>query len=249
MESRLDFKQASPGAYRAMLGLESYNAKSSIERSLVELVEVRASQINGCAFCLDIHSNAALTGGETAQRLYLLPAWRDAPIYTDRERAALAWTESLTRVEQTHVPGDVYRQALEHFSESELADLSLLVITINAWNRLMIAFRAVPAPAEALHAYLKSVPERPRMVGLSVAGPVEAGRLQASGALVVGGGSRGEGQGGEEGETGMNEAHDHESFRGAFQGYPLRGAQAQGAGFSLPLLHSKHSIPPPKVNP
>jgi AhpD family alkylhydroperoxidase len=144
MKSRLDVTKASPSAYKAMLGLEHYLAQSSIERPLRELVKMRVSQINGCAYCLDMHSKDARAGGETEQRLYLLNAWREAPFYSDRERAALAWTEALTLVHETHVPDEVYEETRKHFSEAELMDLTLLVTTINSWNRIAIAFRSVP---------------------------------------------------------------------------------------------------------
>ncbi|HTD23399.1 MAG TPA: carboxymuconolactone decarboxylase family protein [Terriglobales bacterium] len=144
MKSRLDATKASPSAYKAMLGLEHYLAQSSIERPLRELVKMRVSQINGCAYCLDMHSKDARAGGETEQRLYLLNAWREAPFYSDRERAALAWAEALTLVHETHVPDEVYEETRKHFSEAELMDLTLLVTTINSWNRIAIAFRSVP---------------------------------------------------------------------------------------------------------
>lgn len=126
---------------KAMMGLEIYLAKSSIEKSLLHLIKFRVSQINGCAYCLDMHSKDLRAGGETEQRLYLLDAWREAPFYTDRERAALAWAESLTKVTEGHVPDEVYEIARQQFSEEELIDLTLAVTTINAWNRISIAFR------------------------------------------------------------------------------------------------------------
>lgn len=124
-----------------MAGLEAYLKESSIELSLRELVKTRASQLNGCAFCLDMHTKDARAMGETEQRLYALSAWREAPFYTERERAALAWTEAVTVVADGHVPDAVYEQARAHFSERELVDLTLAVIAINGWNRLAIAFR------------------------------------------------------------------------------------------------------------
>jgi len=144
MEPRIDVTKIAPGAYQAMAGLESYVRKSHLERPLLELVRLRASQINGCAFCLDMHTKDARAAGETEQRLYCLQAWREAPFYTDRERAALAWTEALTRIGETHAPDDVYEQARQHFSEEELVNLSLAIVAINGWNRLAIGFRAVP---------------------------------------------------------------------------------------------------------
>jgi AhpD family alkylhydroperoxidase len=126
-----------------MLGLEKYVHTSGLEHSLLHLIKMRASQINGCAYCLDMHSKDARAAGETEQRLYLLDAWRESPGYTDRERAALAWTESLTRIAKTHAPDADYEQVKGQFSESEIVALSILIGQINAWNRLQIAARAV----------------------------------------------------------------------------------------------------------
>jgi AhpD family alkylhydroperoxidase len=140
MESRIDYARKSPAAHRAMLAL-SEASKAGLEPSLLELVKIRASQINGCAFCLDMHAKDARAMGETEQRLHVLSAWREAPFYTDRERAALAWTESLTLVSETHVPDDVYEEARRHFSEEELVNLSWAIVVINGWNRIAISFR------------------------------------------------------------------------------------------------------------
>ena len=142
MSTRIDYDKVAPAAFRAMYGLERYVHGCGLEASLLELVKMRASQINGCAFCLDMHSKDARAGGETEQRLYLLNAWRETSFFTDRERAALAWTESLTLVSENHVPDDVYQEARQHFSEEELVNLSLAVVAINGWNRLAIAFRS-----------------------------------------------------------------------------------------------------------
>lgn len=142
MAPRIDGPAASPGAYRAMLGLEKHLRQCGLEGPLLDLVRMRASQINGCAFCLDMHSKDARAAGETEQRLYLLNAWREAPCYTDRERAALAWTEALTLVADSHVPDAVYAEARQQFSEEELVNLALAVVAINGWNRLAIGFRA-----------------------------------------------------------------------------------------------------------
>lgn len=142
MSSRIDTRRVAPGALQAMLGLEKYVHESGLEPSLLELVKMRASQINGCAFCLDMHSKDARAAGETEQRLYLLDAWREAPFYTGRERAALAWTEALTRVADTHVPDQDFEQARHEFSEEELVNLSMAIIAINGWNRLAIGFRS-----------------------------------------------------------------------------------------------------------
>lgn len=145
MQSRLEAQKISPAAYNAMLGLEMFVRKSSkLEASLIELVKMRASQINGCAYCIDMHSKDARAEGESEQRLYALSAWREAPFFTDRERAALEWTEALTLITEGHAPDEVYEAVKLHFSEEELVNLSLAIITINGWNRLAIAFRAVP---------------------------------------------------------------------------------------------------------
>lgn len=145
MQPRLEAQKASPGAYHAMLTLETFIRKSSkLEPSLVELVKMRASQINGCAYCIDMHSKDARAEGETEQRLYALNAWRETPFFTDRERAALAWAEAVTLVSQDHVPDAVYEEARQRFSDEELVNLTLAIVTINGWNRLSIAFRAVP---------------------------------------------------------------------------------------------------------
>lgn len=142
MSERIDYAKAAPGAFRAMFMLEKYVRGCGLEASLLELVKMRASQINGCAFCLDMHSKDARAAGETEQRLYLLNAWREAPFYTARERAALAWTEALTLVTDGHVPDEVYAEASAQFKEKELSDLSLAVVAINGWNRLAIGFRS-----------------------------------------------------------------------------------------------------------
>jgi len=141
MKSRLNPASVSPGAYHAMLGLERYIHESSIEPKLTHLLKMRASQINGCAYCLDMHSKDARALGETEQRLYGLDAWSEAPYYTDRERAALEWVEALTLVTEGHVSDEVYARAREVFSERELVDLSMIAVAINGWNRLSIAFR------------------------------------------------------------------------------------------------------------
>ncbi len=142
MESRVNYRNVAPGALEAMLGLEQYAHSSGLEPSLLELVKTRASQINGCAYCLDMHTKDARAAGESEQRLYVLPAWREAPFYTERERAALAWTEAVTLISTNDVPDALYEQVREHFSEKELVDLTLAVVAINGWNRLAISFRA-----------------------------------------------------------------------------------------------------------
>ncbi|MDH2901072.1 MAG: carboxymuconolactone decarboxylase family protein [archaeon] len=144
MKSRLDYSKVAPGVRDAMLNLAKYVHSSGLEESLVNLVDIRASQINGCAWCLDMHNKDALASGENEQRLYMLSAWRESPFYSDRERAALAWTEAVTLVTDSHVPDDVYEEARKYFTEKELVDLTLAVIAINGWNRLNMSFRTVP---------------------------------------------------------------------------------------------------------
>lgn len=142
MQARIDVLKVSPAAIKTMLDMEAYLAKSSIERPLLHLIKMRVSQINGCAYCLDMHSKDARNEGETEQRLYLLNAWREAPFFSSRERAALAWAEALTLVSQTHVPDAAFEAARAEFSEAELVDLSLAIVAINGWNRLSVGFRA-----------------------------------------------------------------------------------------------------------
>ena len=142
MKPRIDFTRVSPKVLQAMYGLQNTVNSSGLERPLLELVKMRASQINGCAYCLDMHSKDARAAGETEQRLYLLDAWRETSLYSERERAALEWTEALTRIGEGHVPDAVYASAREHFSEEELVNLALAVVAINGWNRFSIAFRA-----------------------------------------------------------------------------------------------------------
>jgi AhpD family alkylhydroperoxidase len=144
MGTRMNYSKVAPGAMRAMNGIEAYIASCSLEPALKELVRLRASQINGCAYCVDMHSLDARAGGDTEQRLYALPVWRETPFFSERERAALLWTEKLTLISVDHVPDEVFEQARQHFSEEELANLTLLIATINAWNRFGISFRDVP---------------------------------------------------------------------------------------------------------
>ena len=144
MKPRLDvMKHLASGPGRALLNL-SAEVESRIDQTLLKLVEIRASQINGCAYCIDMHTKDARARGETEQRLYALPAWRATPFYTDRERAALAWTEAVTLIGQGPVPDTLYEEARRHFSERELVDLTLALVAINGWNRLSIAVRTVP---------------------------------------------------------------------------------------------------------
>jgi AhpD family alkylhydroperoxidase len=136
--------QAAPDTVKALLALENQVQTSGLERSLIELVKTRASQINGCAYCINMHTADARKHGETEARLFLLDAWRESPVYSDRERAALAWTEAVTLISKTHAPDDVYAELRSHFSEAETVNLTMLIATINAWNRIAISFRSVP---------------------------------------------------------------------------------------------------------
>jgi AhpD family alkylhydroperoxidase len=149
---RFNYGKAAPGVYEAMDALDQYIQTSGLERTLILIVQLRASQINGCAYCLDMHWKDLRAIGETEQRLYSLDAWRECPYYTDRERAALAWTEAVTRIADDHVPNAVYENVRSHFDESELSKLTLVVAAINAWNRLSIAARLVPGAYQAAKA-------------------------------------------------------------------------------------------------
>lgn len=144
MEQRIDLSKHAQEAQKSLYALEKYIATCGLDHKLILLLKMRASQINGCAYCLDMHSKDARALGETEQRLYELNAWRETPFYTDRERAALEWTESLTQVSQTHVPDEAYEAAKKHFSEKEIVDLSIAISVINVWNRLTISARTVP---------------------------------------------------------------------------------------------------------
>jgi AhpD family alkylhydroperoxidase len=145
MSERLSFYKAAPHGTKLMLDMEKYLHECGLEESLMHLVKMRASQINGCSFCLDMHSRDARKNGETEQRLYVLDAWRETELFTARERAALAWTEALTLISQTHAPDGVYAEVRAQFSDAELANLTLLIGTINTWNRIAIGFR-MPIP-------------------------------------------------------------------------------------------------------
>ena len=145
MQPRIDTARVSPNAYKAMRALQAYVDGTGSEQSLRELLQIRASQINGCAFCLHMHFRDARKHGESQERLDLVSAWREAPVFTSRERAALAWTEAVTLVADSHVPDDVYEAARAEFSEQELVDLTMAVVTINSWNRPMVSFRIPPA--------------------------------------------------------------------------------------------------------
>ena len=144
MRSRLDFYKASPTGTRAMMALEKAVSECGLEKPLMELVRLRASQVNGCAFCVDMHTTDARKGGETERRLASVVVWREAPFFSERERAALEWTEALTLVAQTHVPDAVWDAVRPHFTDQELAELTMLVVTINGWNRISVAFRKIP---------------------------------------------------------------------------------------------------------
>ena len=157
MKARIDLMHVNPGIVQAMLGLERQVRQGGLDRGLLDLVRMRASQINGCAYCLDMHSKDARANGETEQRLYGLEAWRETPYYSAKERAALEWTEALTLVSESHVPDEVFERVRGQFSEDELAHLSLAVVAINGWNRLNVAARTVPGgyvpgSVEKLHA-------------------------------------------------------------------------------------------------
>ncbi len=142
MKPRMNPYQAAPDAMAAMIALENQVRALGIDPALAELVKIRASQINGCAFCIHMHTHDARKGGETEERLYLLDAWRESPLYTERERAALEWTEAVTLVAQSRVPDSAYEFARRHFSENELTKLTMLIVTINGWNRIAVSFRS-----------------------------------------------------------------------------------------------------------
>jgi AhpD family alkylhydroperoxidase len=144
MPPRIDYARTAPAVLTAMSGLEGYVHQSGLEQPLLELIKLRASLINGCAYCVDMHTKVARSLGETEQRLHAVSVWRETPFFSERERAALAWTEAVTLVSKGHVPDDAYELARLQFTEKELVDLTLAVVAINAWNRLAIAFRTVP---------------------------------------------------------------------------------------------------------
>lgn len=149
MKQRVDYNALAPGGVKAMLGLESYIHSCGLEHPLLHLVKLRASQINGCAYCIDMHWKDLRALGEGEQRLYGLDAWRESPYYTARERAALEWTEAVTLITSGHVPDEAFDAVRDHFTEKEIADLTLVIGTINAWNRLAIASRTVPGDYQA----------------------------------------------------------------------------------------------------
>jgi len=143
-QPRLNYREAAPEAIRAMIALDAAVGKSGLEHSLVDLVKLRASQINGCSYCIDLHTREARQRGESERRLHCLQAWRETPLYTDRERAALAWTEAVTLIAASHVSDEIFADASKVFTEAELVNLNLAVVAINAWNRFAISFRVVP---------------------------------------------------------------------------------------------------------
>ncbi|MDE3197237.1 MAG: carboxymuconolactone decarboxylase family protein [Acidobacteriota bacterium] len=149
MEPRIDYMKVLPKeALHPLYALEHYLRKCGLEKNLMELIKMRASMLNGCAFCIDMHSKDARAEGETEQRLYGLSAWRETPYYTDRERAALEWTEALTLVSRDQVPDAVFESVSKHFTEAEIANLTMAVVAINGWNRIAISFRVVPGTYE-----------------------------------------------------------------------------------------------------
>lgn len=154
MTQRIDYSKVGAGAYKAVLGMETYVRHCGLEHSLIELVKLRASYINGCAYCIDMHSKDALVEGETAQRIFAVPVWRETPFFSPRERAALAFTETVTLISEDGVPDDVYEATRRHFSEEEMVNLTMAIATINVWNRLAVTFRSdvggyQPAPRVA----------------------------------------------------------------------------------------------------
>ncbi|MGA9212600.1 carboxymuconolactone decarboxylase family protein [Kaistella sp.] len=141
METRINISKVDPKAYEAMIGLEKYLAQSGLDKTLYELIKTRASQINGCAFCINMHTREAIELGETAQRLFLLDAWRETELFTDKERAALALTEAMTLITNGHVPDDVYKEVENHLAPNELAAVIMAIVAINGWNRIAITTR------------------------------------------------------------------------------------------------------------
>jgi AhpD family alkylhydroperoxidase len=151
MEPRIQLSKFAQPALKSLLDIEKYIKSSGLEEKLIHLIKMRASQINGCAYCIDMHSKDARALGETEQRLYELNAWRETPFYTDRERAALAWTEALTLIAETHAPDSAFEEVRKHFNEKEIVDLTHAISAINSWNRLAIAMRSVPGEYQPAH--------------------------------------------------------------------------------------------------
>jgi AhpD family alkylhydroperoxidase len=148
MQSRLEIQRVAPQAYRTMAALETYVRNSGLEEALILLVKLRASQINACSYCIDMHTKDARVNGESEQRLYALSAWRETPFFTDRERAALNWTEALTLISQSQAPDSIYEEVRQRFTELELVNLTMTIVTINGWNRICVGFRKVPGTYE-----------------------------------------------------------------------------------------------------
>ena len=151
MQPRIEYDKIAPAGVQSMWGLEKYVRHCGLEPALLELVKLRASQINGCAYCIDMHTKDARARGESEQRLYALNAWQETPFFSDRERAALAWTEAVTEVADGHVPDEAYEAVRQHFDEKELVDLTLAIVAINGWNRMAISFRKVPGTYQPTH--------------------------------------------------------------------------------------------------
>jgi AhpD family alkylhydroperoxidase len=142
---RINYEQTSPEAVRALMHLEGFIIKTGLDKKLLALIKLRASQINGCGYCVDMHSAEAIKAGESERRLHAVAVWRETPFFTDKERAALAWSEAVTLLSETHAPDDVYQEVIKHFNEKETVDLTMAIITINAWNRIAVSFRKMPA--------------------------------------------------------------------------------------------------------
>jgi AhpD family alkylhydroperoxidase len=151
MEARLDYSEIAPGVMKAMAGLQHYLNTTDLEKTLIELVKVRASQINGCAYCVDMHTKDALALGESYERLYMLVVWHEATCYTERERAALLWTETLTRLPDNTIPDEIYDAVRQQFGEKEIVDLTLAIVLINGWNRFGVSFRDEPGIYQSRH--------------------------------------------------------------------------------------------------
>ncbi len=151
MQQRLSYSKIAPEGTEILRQLDHYAKSSGLEADMLELVKVRASQINGCAYCIDMHTKDARTHGESEQRLYALSEWRETPFFSERERAALAWTEAVTQISEGHVPDEIYDEVRKHFTEKELVDLTFAVVVINDWNRLAISFRTPPGSYEPDH--------------------------------------------------------------------------------------------------
>ncbi len=151
MQQRLSYSEIAPEGTEILRQLDHYAKHSGLEADMLELVKVRASQINGCAYCIDMHTKDARTHGESEQRLYALSDWRETPFYSERERSALAWTEAVTQISEDHVPDEIYDEVRKHFTEKELVDLTFAVLVINGWNRLAISFRTPPGSYQPDH--------------------------------------------------------------------------------------------------